>query len=106
MAVGCKYKLISRRVPPTKDTEPTPRTFSRRFLSTCSDQLVSSTALSAVPFAVLVLASGTTASDQMARADGSKRSTFGSLTSLRRLGRMAATFSRTSSAALRPLIFS
>src|SRR6516225_11145642 len=37
--------LISRRVPPTSVTEPTPRTFSRRFLSTWSAQFVSSTAL-------------------------------------------------------------
>jgi len=46
--------------------------------------------------------SGNTATDQMARLAGSKRSTRGSFTSVRRVGRMAATFSRTSSAALRP----
>jgi hypothetical protein len=31
-------------VPPTTETEPTPRTFSSRFLKTWSAQLVSSTA--------------------------------------------------------------
>jgi len=90
--------LISRRVPPTSVTEPTPRTFSRRFLSTWSAQLVSSTGLSGLPR----LASGSTASDQIARLAGSKRSTRGSFTSSRSSGRMLATFSRTSSAALRP----
>ena len=34
MACGLRYKLISRLVPPTNDTEPTPRTFSRRFFRT------------------------------------------------------------------------
>jgi len=52
--------------------------------------------------AVPELPSGNTATDQMARLAGSKRSTRGSLISVRRLGRTDATFSRTSSAALRP----
>ena len=99
MLAGFKYRLISRLLPPTKVTEPTPRTFSRRFLSTCSDQLVNSTALSLSP-------SGMTASDHTARLEGSKRSTRGSLTSVRSRGRSEATFSRTSSAALRPSICS
>jgi hypothetical protein len=43
--------LISRLVPPTSVTEPTPRTFSSRFLSTWSAQLVSSTAFMAGPLA-------------------------------------------------------
>ncbi len=98
MAAGFRYTLISRRVPPTSVTDPTPRTFSRRFFRTWSAQLVSSTGLSGVPR----LASGSTASDQIARLAGSKRSTRGSLTSSRSSGRMLATFSRTSSAALRP----
>jgi len=83
-------------------TAPTPRTFSSRFFRTCSDQLVISTGDSGLPTPV----SGSTARDQMARLDGSKRSTLGSLTSVRRLGRTAATFSRTSSAALRPFMCS
>jgi hypothetical protein len=95
--------LISRLVPPTRLTEPTPRTFSRRFLSTWSAQFVISTAdIGRVPVAVFV--SGTTATDQTDRAAGSKRSTRGSLTSVRSSGLIAATFSRTSSAALRPSI--
>jgi hypothetical protein len=49
-----------------------------------------------------VVPSGSTASDQIALLAGSKRSTRGSLTSVRRFGRTVATFSRTSSAALRP----
>lgn len=102
MACGCRYRLISRRVPPIRLTWPTPRTFSSRFLRTCSDQLVSSTALGAGP----LLLSGSTASDQTARLEGSKRNTRGSLTSARKAARMLATFSRTSSAALRPSICS
>jgi hypothetical protein len=91
--------LISRRVPPTRLTEPTPRTFSSRFFSTWSAQLVSSTGVIArAPLA----ASGSTANDQIGRLAGSKRSTRGSFTSVRKLGRIAAIFSRTSSAALRP----
>src|SRR3954453_451281 len=91
--------LISRLVPPTSETEPTPRTFSRRFLSTWSAQLVSSTgSMARAPPRV----SGSTASDQIGRLAGSKRSTRGSLTSARKVGRTDATFSRTSSAALRP----
>ena len=90
--------LISRLVPPTSVTEPTPRTFSSRFLSTWSAQLVSSTDVIAFAF----VASGSTASDQIARLAGSKRNTRGSFTSSRKLGRITATFSRTSSAALRP----
>ncbi len=90
--------LISRLVPPTSVTEPTPRTFSRRFFSIWSAQLVSSTAL----WRVASSPSGSTASDQTARLAGSKRSTRGSLTSVRSWVRTAATFSRTSSAALRP----
>ena len=42
--------------------------------------------------------------DQIERLLGSKRNTRGSLTSVRSMGRTAATFSRTSSAALRPLM--
>ena len=91
--------LISRRVPPTSVTEPTPRTFSSRFLSTWSAQLVSSTGVIARAPPVV---SGSTASDQIGRLAGSKRSTRGSFTSVRKVGRMDATFSRTSSAALRP----
>jgi general secretion pathway protein E len=48
------------------------------------------------------LSSGSTASDHTARLAGSKRSTRGSFTSVRSVGRTMATFSRTSSAALRP----
>ncbi len=47
---------------------------------------------------------GSTATDQMARLEGSKRRTRGSFTSVRSVGRRMATFSRTSSAALRPLM--
>ena len=94
--------LTSRRVPPTSVTEPTPRTFSSRFFSTWSDQLVSSTADNLAAALVPNATSGNTATDQMARLAGSKRSTRGSLTSVRSSGRIAATFSRTSSAALRP----
>ncbi len=97
-ACGFRYRLISRLLPPTSVTEPTPRTFSRRFLRTWSAQLVSSTGLGALPR----LSSGSTATDQIGRLAGSKRSTRGSLTSSRNSGRMVATFSRTSSAALRP----
>ena len=56
--------LISRLVPPTSVTEPTPRTFSSRFFSTWSAQLVSSTAVMAWP----AVASGSTASDQIGAA--------------------------------------
>ena len=52
------------------------------------------------------LASGSTASDQTGRLAGSKRSTRGSFTSSRSVGRTAAIFSRTSSAALRPSMYS
>ncbi|MCC2675302.1 MAG: hypothetical protein K0R58_2249 [Ramlibacter sp.] len=91
--------LISRLVPPTRATEPTPRTFSSRFFSTWSAQFVSSTAvIGRAPFASF----GSTASDQIGRLAGSKRSTRGSFTSVRKVGRTAAIFSRTSSAALRP----
>ena len=95
--------MISRLVPPTSVTEPTPRTFSSRFFSTWSAQLVSSTGLSG---RAPRLASGSTASDQTGRLAGSKRSTRGSFTSSRSVGRTAAIFSRTSSAALRPSMYS
>jgi hypothetical protein len=80
-------------------TAPTPRTFSKRFLSTWSAQLVSATASGALASPA---AWGSTATDQIGELAGSKRSTRGSLTSSRRLGRTEATFSRTSSAARRP----
>ena len=90
---------ISRLAPPTSWTAPTPRTFSRRFFSTWSAQLVSSMGEGAArPSA----ACGSTATDQMARLAGSKRSTRGSFTSSRSSGRTWPIFSRTSSAALRP----
>ena len=44
MAWGLSNRLISRLVPPTKLTEPTPRTFSKRFFRVWSAQLVNSTA--------------------------------------------------------------
>ena len=101
IACGLRYTLISRLVPPTSVTEPAPRTFSSLFFSVWSAQLVSSTADMAGS-APLLAVSGNTAIDQMARLAGSKRSTRGSLTSSRSNGRMAAIFSRTSSAARRP----
>jgi hypothetical protein len=94
--------LISRLVAPTRFTAPTPRTFSRRFLSVWSAQVVSACGESGWTR----LVSGSTASDQTARLAGSKRSTRGSLTSVRSSGRTMATFSRTSSAALRPSMWS
>jgi hypothetical protein len=122
IAAGSRSMLTARRVPPTSVTEPTPRTFSMRFLSVCSAQVVSSTAegtatpppgrpkAGAAPSGgsepraagSVGATSGSTATDQIERADGSKRSTRGSLTSVRRVGRRIAIFSRTSSAALRP----
>ena len=51
-------------------------------------------------------ASGGTATDQTGRLDGSKRVTRGYFTSARKLGRITATCSRTSSAAFRPSISS
>ncbi|MCY1542884.1 hypothetical protein D9M68_786590 [compost metagenome] len=98
IAAGSRSMFTARRVPPTSVTEPTPRTFSSRFLSVCSAQVVSSTALGALPFT----GSGMTATDQIDRDAGSKRSTRGSFTSVRKVGRRMAIFSRTSSAALRP----
>ena len=95
--------LISRLVPPTTVTEPTPRTFSSRFFECLFgpigqlDRPTCGAGAAAPP-----PASGRTATDHTARADGSKRNTRGSLTSVRSSGLMAATFSRTSSAALRP----
>jgi len=89
---------MARRVAPTRFTAPTPRTFSSRFLSTCSDQVVSSTAERGRPSPP----AGTTATDQIARLAGSKRSTRGSSTSSRNRGRRMPMRSRTSSAALRP----
>ena len=89
--------MISRFAPPTSVTAPTPRTFSSRFLSTWSAQFVSSTAFIGLPLDD----SGSTATDHTARLAGSNRSTRGSFTSSRNSGRMPATFSRTSSAALR-----
>jgi hypothetical protein len=93
-------------------TAPTPRTFSSRFFSTWSAQLVSAIvgrrhALAiGCGLAVQGMGSGSTASDQTAVLAGSKRMTRGSLTSSRRVGRTEATFSRTSSAARRPSICS
>ena len=49
MAAGSRSMLMPRRVPPTSDTEPTPRTFSSRFFRVCSAQVVSSTAEGAGP---------------------------------------------------------
>ena len=98
MALGSRSMLTARCVPPTSVTEPTPRTFSSRFFRVCSAHVVTATAEGAWPFT----ASGITASDQMERAAGSKRSTRGSFTSVRSVGRRIAIFSRTSSAALRP----
>ena len=102
MAEGSRWMLMARRVPPTSVTEPTPRTFSKRFLRVCSAQVVSSTGLGAGLPAGKRLASGKTATDQIERLEGSKRKTRGSLTSTRNAGRNKAIFSRTSSAALRP----
>ena len=102
MAEGLSSMLMARCVPPTSVTEPTPFTFSSRFLKVCSAQVVSSTALGVLPFT----ASGMTATDQMERAAGSNRSTRGSSTSSRSSGRRMPIFSRTSSAALRPSIVS
>jgi hypothetical protein len=94
-------------------TAPTPRTFSSRFFSTWSAQLVSAIASGGVTLWPLgavspcrAWGSGSTASDQTAVLAGSKRMTRGSLTSSRRVGRTEATFSRTSSAARRPSICS
>ena len=136
MACGFRYKLISRRVPPTSVTAPAPRTFSRRFFSTWSAQLVSSTGDMVEIAAPTLVASracgdalprsseigaelawggpalrssfavGTTATDQMARLAGSNRSTRGSLTSALNSGRITPSFSRTSSAAFRPSTYS
>jgi len=73
-------------------------------LSVCSVQFVNSTALigRAADWPSAARLSGSTATDQTARAAGSKRSTRGSLTSVRSSGLTAEIFSRTSSAALRP----
>jgi hypothetical protein len=87
--------LICRATPPTGETEPTPRTFSRRCCSTCVAQVVSSCA-------VFLPSVDSTATLKMGTLCGSKRETRGSFTSSRSSGRTSATFSRTSSAALRP----
>ena len=82
-------------MPPTTPTEPTPRTFSRRFCSTCVAQVVNSCG-------VFFASDASTATLKIGVLAGSKREMRGSFTSSRRLGRISATFSRTSSAALRP----
>ena len=105
MACGLRYKLISRLVPPTSNTEPTPRTFSSLFFSTWSAQLVISTWVSGLTPAGKEAKSVTTANDQIGRLDGSNLNMRDSLTSVRKNGCTLETFSRTSSAALRPLIF-
>jgi|GEM_PF-3985056 len=83
-------------MPPTTATEPTPRTFSRRFCNTCEAHVVSSCALFGFG------PSPSTATLKIGTLCGSKREMRGSLTSSRNSGRISATFSRTSSAALRP----
>ena len=81
---------ISRLTPPTRVAWPTPRTFSRRFLTTWSASVVR-LRRSRV--------SDITATETMGKSSGLKRVTVGSFTSSRRLERMAAIFSRTSWAA-------
>ena len=76
-------------------TEPTPRTFSSFFCSTCCAQVVSSCGLFAP-------SGESSATLKIGTLCGSKREMRGSLTSSRSSGRINATFSRTSSAALRP----
>ena len=95
ISVGFRYRLICRATPPTTLTEPTPRTFSSRFCSTCVAQVVSSCG-DCLP------AGESTATLKIGTLAGSKRETRGSLTSSRISVRTSATFSRTSSAALRP----
>ena len=95
IAAGLRYRLICRDTPPTTLTEPTPRTFSSRFCSTCCAQVVSSCG-------DLRPSGDSTATLKIGVLAGSKRDTRGSLTSSRRVGRTSAIFSRTSSAALRP----
>jgi hypothetical protein len=87
--------LIWRFTPPTTLTDPTPRTFSSRFCNTCDAQVVSA-------WGEVLPSSDTTATLKMGALAGSKREMRGSLTSSRKLGLTKATFSRTSSAALRP----
>ncbi len=94
-AAGRTCRLIWRCTPPTSVTEPTPRTFSSRFCSTCVAQVLSSCA-------DLLPSGESRATLKIGVAAGSKRKMRGSFTSSRRLGRISATFSRTSSAALRP----
>ncbi len=87
--------MISRLTPPTSATDPTPRMFSRRFLTTWSAKVVSA--------CTLTLASGeVTASEKIGTLAGSKRETRESFTSSRSVGLIRASFSRTSSAARRP----
>ena len=94
-AVGFKYKFTWRCMPPTTLTEPTPRTFSKRFSSTWLPQVVSSCGERLPSVEVM-------ATLKMGALAGSNLDTRGSFTSSRNSGRMSATFSRTSSAALRP----
>ena len=87
--------LICRARPPTTETEPTPRTFSSLFCSTWVAQVVSS-------WVPRWPSSDSTATLKIGTLCGSKREMRGSLTSSRSSGRISETFSRTSSAALRP----
>ncbi len=68
-------------MPPTSVTEPTPRTFSSRFLTTWSAIVVRSRKLRCLSLASLV-----TEIEKIGRSAGSKRVTRGSLTSLRNGG--------------------
>ena len=95
-AAGFTYRLIcALRCRRPRVTEPTPRTFSSFFCSTCVAQVVSSCG----DFLPSVDSIATLKIGWLA---GSKREMRGSLTSSRSSGRISATFSRTSSAALRP----
>ena len=87
--------MISRLRAPATVTAPTPRTFSSRFFTNCSAVVLSSVG-------VRVPSGEVSASVNTGREVGSKRCTRDSLTSARNTGRTRATFSRTSSAALRP----
>ena len=98
IAEGRNWIWICRSTPPTMLTEPTPRTFSMRLSRNWLAQVVRSCALVVAPGAA------STATLNTGCAAGSKRRMRGSLTSSRSCGRISATFSRTSSAALRPSI--
>ena len=103
MAVGLSWMAIWRCTPPTTVTAPTPRTFSSFFCSTWVAQVVSSCGDVGVPAAPLAPRSwASTATLKMGWAEGSKREMRASLTSSRSKGLISETFSRTSSAALRP----